>query len=146
MTSIASLIVTAVLSAVAVWMKLIEKQIPAIVRLLVLVLCLTGASMLLTGLGKLFEDRERRIRFSHEWNAQVERTLREYSDQRLPHLSELDDVAFGVTSTRYTRSGTAPYVPRPEIDKLLRSALAVDRAPFPYVVLVGRCRRMRRRT
>jgi tetratricopeptide (TPR) repeat protein len=73
--------------------------------------------------------------------------LREVTaEDRVPGLDKLSDDALGSTPTRYTKANAAPYVTRPGTDGKLRAALAVERAPFPFVVLVGESKSGKSRT
>jgi Flp pilus assembly protein TadD len=68
---------------------------------------------------------------------QVHRLLVRGSYGRLPQLSELTDDDLGVTPTRYSIDGKAPYVARVNADQEIRGLLAVPGPPYPFVIVWG---------
>ena len=61
-------------------------------------------------------------------------------------LSQIKDAELGPTATRYMLRGRAPYVRRPAADGRLASLLKPDRAPHPFVVVVGEAKAGKSRT
>lgn len=95
----------------------------------------------------LLERQDRRRESRHAWRERVGELLRETSDYGvLPRLSELPDTAFGISPTRYSETGEAPYVPRDRADQLLRNALTVPDRPYPFVLVVGETKSGKTRT
>ncbi|MEU7004846.1 tetratricopeptide repeat protein [Nonomuraea sp. NPDC046570] len=55
----------------------------------------------------------------------------------LPKLSELSNEELGVTATKYSMMGRAPYIGRLSDDSAVRDLISSDGAPYPFVVLWG---------
>lgn len=61
----------------------------------------------------------------------------DHHDGRLPTLLQVPDDLMGPTPTRYTRSHTALYVARDDIDGKLRDRLRVKTGTFTFIVVTG---------
>lgn len=83
------------------------------------------------------EARRRKIASLLEW---VD------DDGRPPRLSQVDDHDLGVTPTRYSKEGNAPYVQRRLTDQKLRQAMSERGVPHPFVLVVGQQKAGKSRT
>ena len=107
----------------------------------------TVAGVVATGFVKWAEFREKREKAQQEWRAQVVNLLRiAPRDGRMPRLSELADDKLGATATRYTMTGNAPYVARPETEKALTQLFERTGPPWPFILLHGHSKAGKSRT
>lgn len=98
-------------------------------------------------------ERARRDREA-ELAAERERARRERVDQLLvqgsaaglPRLSGVTNDVLGVTPTRYSGEGAAPYVRRREADAAIRGMLHSAGAPYPFVIVWGTTKAGKSRT
>jgi hypothetical protein len=90
----------------------------------------TIGRLLLVLLVLLADRRERAAGKEREQREHAVLLLARGSGTRLPRLSELNDDEIGVTPTRYSIEGAAPYIARPEADETIRNLLA---APGPRI-------------
>jgi TolA-binding protein len=107
------------------------------IALLPVFVILLAVSVVLAFVGdKVTKDAER-VKREQERRERIDQLLLNGSAARLPRLSELADVDFGATPTRYGRGAGAPYVKRGDADKKIRDMLASPGPPYPFVMVWG---------
>jgi predicted negative regulator of RcsB-dependent stress response len=119
--------------------KTISSLITALIVLLVL-------SVVFPVTGRMVDERGKTPELELDQRNHADHLLVQGSTKRLPRLSELTDDVLGVTPTRYSIEGHAPYVPRPEADEKVRSLLATPGPPYPFVIVWGTTKAGKSRT
>ena len=125
--------------------------------LLIVLLVVLVLSVVLAVAGHVADKRDQRVERERERReqaarqakvqlGQIDRLLRRGSSAGLPRLSELPDDLLGVTPTRYSKKGNAPYVPRRAADQTIRGLLGQPGPPYPFVVVWGTTKTGKSRT
>lgn len=129
---------TAVLGGIAIWLSQADEDAGLTTALTLGGVVLTALLGVTTLVAQRARQRDARVADERAWQARAEALLQVATrDGRLPRLSELDDHDLGVTPTRYTKAGNAPYVPRRLSDLRMVEALTTWGPQLPFVVLVG---------
>jgi TolA-binding protein len=98
------------------------------------------------GAERELEHQERVSRRYLAWRERVDRLLIVGSSDGLPRLSELTDDQLGVTPTRYSMEGSAPYIRRRGADEKIRDLLRAPGPPYPFVLVWGATKAGKSRT
>ena len=96
--------------------------------------------------GRMVDRRDGAAKQERERRNDADHLLVRGSTKRLPRLSEVSDDVLGVTPTRYSIEGNAPYVARPEPDEKIRSLLAAPGPPYPFLIMWGTTKAGKSRT
>ncbi|MEU3645543.1 tetratricopeptide repeat protein [Lentzea sp. NPDC034063] len=135
--------VAAAISAVLLFfvtqaMKVAEKPSGNLEQWIPWLLILTLVGGLATAAGKFGELREKKVKAQREWQAKVGGLLAEPPrNGRLPIVKDVSDTALGVTPTRHTREGSAPYIGRSNADAALHQSLNGAAPIYPFVIVYG---------
>jgi predicted negative regulator of RcsB-dependent stress response len=110
------------------------------VKVLLLVLL---AVLVLSVIFPVIGEREARRKRRHE---QIDPLLLRGSAVGLPRLSDISDDLLGVTPTKYSIEGCAPYVAREAPDEMIRRFLSQPGPPYPFVIVWGTTKSGKSRT
>jgi len=127
----------ALITLVAVLISLPGQSHANISGLILVLLVLLALSVGLPVAGHLVQRREQIDAECARRLDHIDRLLSVGSSRQLPRLSQLTDDTLGVTPTRYSMAGRAPYVGRPDDDSAIRALLAAEGSPYPFVVVWG---------
>jgi hypothetical protein len=134
---LASLVDAALVTLVAVLIALPNQSDGNISGLVLALLFLLVLSIAFPVAGHVVGERERAGQRERRHHEQIGHLLVAHSAGQLPRLSKLSDSALGVTPTRYSIGGHAPYVPRRDYDAKIRELLQRPGPPYPFVVVWG---------
>lgn len=137
---------TALIALVAVLISLSGQSGKTISSLITALIVLLVLSIVFPVTGRMVDERGKTPEVELDQRNHVDHLLVQGSTKRLPRLSELTDDVLGVTPTRYSIEGHAPYVPRPEADEKVCGLLAAPGPPYPFVIVWGTTKAGKSRT
>jgi len=137
---------TALVALVAVLIALPGQSGKAISGLIAAFMVLLVLSVAFPVAGRMVDQRDGAAEQERKRRNDADHLLVQGSTRRLPRLSDLADDVLGVTPTRYSIEGDAPYVARPEADEKIRSLLAAPGPPYPFVIVWGTTKAGKSRT
>jgi hypothetical protein len=137
---------TALVALVAVLIAFPGQSGNAISSLIAAFIVLLSLSVAFPVAGRMVDERDQAVGQDRERRNHADTLLVRGSIKRLPRLSDLADDALGVTPTRYSIDGHAPYVARPDADEKIRSLIAAPRPPYPFLIVWGTTKAGKSRT